>query len=83
MQLIILLQVALEVETPTQISLEDETSGEVSYRKKKIHMSVMGSNAVYMSTGNTAAASEVHKLFLKCMCPSSPVVTEKEVVVPN
>ncbi|KAM4784354.1 protein artemis isoform 3-T4 [Cyanocitta cristata] len=28
MQLIILLQVALEVETPTQISLEDETSGE-------------------------------------------------------
>lgn len=39
MQLIILLQVALEVETPTQISLVDETSGEVSYRKKGSNVS--------------------------------------------
>lgn len=32
MHLFVLLQVALEVETPTQISLVDETSGEVSYK---------------------------------------------------
>lgn len=82
MQLIILLQVALEVETPTQISLEDETSGEVSCRKKPLIL-VMGSNAVYMSTGNTAATSKVDKLFLKCMCPSSPVLTEQVVIVLN
>lgn len=46
-------------------------------------MSIMGSNAVHMSTGNTAAASEVHKLFLKYMCSSSPLVTEKGVIVLN
>jgi len=45
MHLFILLQVALEVETPTQISLVDETSGEVSH-KKKIHVFVVGSNDV-------------------------------------
>lgn len=83
MQLITLLQVALEVETPTQISLEDETSGEVSYRKKKICVLAMGSSAVSMSTGNTAATSKVDKLFLKCRCPSCPVVTEKGVMVLN